>query len=153
MFNIDFKRLVVYLLPFVMRRKRLVSFIVSFLIIFQQVYLFFRSNRDDNNKSIRVTPQICSLRKRLNDRFDQVEREIRIDDIHLLNRTYIYTGAEEQPKYLGEIFIYNASEMKNDEGFAVHVPERIQSQSEDAQLRAEINKYKLAGTKYTIIYE
>ncbi|WP_286768199.1 MULTISPECIES: hypothetical protein [Sphingobacterium] len=153
-YNVDLKKLVVLILPTFMRTEKLIAFIWCLILGIRTVHFKLLALWYDTDKEMEVTPQVFSLRKLLNDYFDSVNRSIRIEDAELSDRTYIFTEGENQPVYLDdEIFIYTGNEVSEATGFVVIVPESLNNTAETARLKAMINKYKLAGTKYIIRYE
>jgi hypothetical protein len=152
-FNIDFKKVILYLLPKALRREKIFALIETFQAGVRSLYLLFLSMRHDHQKDLDITPQVFSLRKVLNDYFDSDKREIRIEDTVLFSPTYIFMPGEKKPIYLGKKAIYTNAELRNARGFVVIVPERLNTEAEEARMKAMINKYKLAGTKYHIRYE
>ncbi|MGJ1328466.1 hypothetical protein [Sphingobacterium multivorum] len=153
-YDVDLKKLVVMLLPSFMRTEKLIAFIWCLIVGIRTVHFKLLALWYDTDKEMEVTPQVFSLRKLLNDYFDSVNRSIRIEDTALSDRTYIFTEGENQPVYLDdEIFINTGYELNEAIGFVVIVPESLNNTAETARLKAMINKYKLAGTKYTIRYE
>jgi len=88
----------------------------------------------------------------LNDRFDPELRRIYIDGTGgEAQKTFIYTPAENQTKYLGTIYLYQALEF-SDTGadFLVYVPQSIAVWL-PFEIRALIDFYKLGGKRYLII--
>ncbi|MGJ1244277.1 hypothetical protein [Sphingobacterium multivorum] len=153
-YDVDLKKLVVLLLPTFMRTEKLIAFIWCLILGIRTVHFKLLALWYDTDKEMEVTPQVFSLRKLLNDYFDSVNRSIRIEDAELSDRTYIFTEGENQPVYLDdEIFIYTGNEVSEATGFVVILPESLNNTAETARLKAMINKYKLAGTKYIIRYE
>jgi len=149
---IDFKKLVANLIPTFMN-KGVVKVMQIFSSGLRSLHLIFLSMRNDHNKDLAVTPQVFSIRKTLNDYFDAGDRSIRIEDSNLHPRTYVFTEGEQQPVFLGERPIFTSAELRFATGFVVIAPEVLNNVAEDARMKAMINKYKLAGTKYTIRYE
>ncbi|MEN5434082.1 hypothetical protein ABE545_10605 [Sphingobacterium faecium] len=154
-FSVDFKKLIINLLPLFFRRKGIFALIETLSSAMRTIYLMFLSKRDEHNKDLAIAPQVFSLRKVLNDYFDAGDRSIRIEDAELSERTYIFTEGEQQPLFLDddEVYIYTEAELNAAIGFVVIVPESLNNIAEKARLTAMINKYKLAGKQYTIRYE
>ncbi|MGJ1513794.1 hypothetical protein ACR79N_02310 [Sphingobacterium siyangense] len=156
-YDVDLKKLVVLILPTFMRTEKLIAFIWCLIVGIRTVYFKLLALWYDTDKEMEVTPQVFSLRKSLNDYFDSVNRSIRIEDAELSDRAYIFTEGENQPVYLDdddeEVYIYTDDELHGAQGFVVIVPETLNNTAETARLKAMINKYKLAGTKYIIRYE
>lgn len=151
-FAIDFKKLAANLMPTFLHND-MVKVIQIFIAGIRSLHVMFLSMRNDQKVDLAITPQVFSIRKALNDYFDAGDRRIRIEDDNTIERTYIFTSAEERPLLLGEKIIYTSSELNAGTGFVVIVPEVLNNTGETARLKAMLNKYKLAGTKYTIRYE
>ncbi|WP_286803329.1 MULTISPECIES: hypothetical protein [Sphingobacterium] len=152
-YDVDLKKLVVMLLPSFMRTEKLIAFIWCLIVGIRTVHFKLLALWYDTDKEMEVTPQVFSLRKLLNDYFDSVNRTIRIEDAKVGGRSYIFSITEQRPLFLGERAIYTADELRSGTGFVVIVPEALNNTAETARLKAMINKYKLAGTKYIIRYE
>lgn len=152
-YDVDLKKLVVLLLPSFMRTEKMIAFIWCLIVGIRTVHFKLLALWYDTDKEMEVTPQVFSLRKLLNDYFDSVNRSIRIEDASLHERSYIFTAGEHRTLFLGERAIYTADELRSGTGFVVIVPESLNNTAETARLKAMINKYKLAGTKYIIRYE
>lgn len=151
-FAVDFKKLVVNLMPpFI--HVGMIKVVQVFIAGVRSIHVMFLSMRNDHKIDLNITPQVFSIRKALNDYFDAGERRIRIEDGDIYERTFIFTSGEQRPLFLGGKTIYTAQELKTGTGFVVIVPEVLNNNGETARLRAMLNKYKLAGTKYTIRYE
>lgn len=108
--------------------------------------------RRENLYILDHTGQICRLRGALNDKFDNELRRIYIDgDGGAAERTYIYTPAENQTKYLGKLYLYNALEFgDNGADFIVYVPSEIM-ETQNFEVRAQIDLYRAGGKRYLII--
>lgn len=152
-YDVDLKKLVVMLLPSFMRTEKLIAFIWCLIVGIRTVHFKLLALWYDTDKEMEVTPQVFSLRKLLNDYFDSVNRSIRIEDASRNERSYIFTEGEQRPLFIDERAIYTADELRSGTGFVVIVPEALNNTAETARLKAMINKYKLAGTKYIIRYE
>lgn len=151
-FAVDFKKLVANLVP-TFFNKGIIRVLQIFTAGVRSLHLIFLSMRNDHNKDLAVTPQVFSIRKTLNDYFDAGDRSIRIEDSNLHQRTYVFTEGEQQPLFLGERTIFTSNELRFATGFVIIAPQVLNNVAEDARIRAMVNKYKLAGTKYTIRYE
>ncbi|WP_336834420.1 hypothetical protein [Sphingobacterium siyangense] len=152
-YDIDLKKLVVLLLPTFIRTEKLIAFIWCLILGIRTVHFKLLALWYDTDKEMDVTPQVFSLRKLLNDYFDSDGRSIRIEDATRNERSYLFTEGEQRPLFLGERAIYTADELRSGKAFVVIVPEALNNTAETARLKAMINKYKLAGTKYIIRYE
>lgn len=148
-FDIDFKKLLRWMIPIRLRMPRVLSFLNSFKNEVTKTYLLFKSNRGANLYRIAITPQVCLLERLLNDRYDFTQRRIYIDDGIDYPPTYIYRTDELKPIYLGTQIIYTAGESGNlKDDFVIYVPSDISF--EDAEMSSLVKAYKLAGTKFKI---
>jgi hypothetical protein len=109
------------------------------------------SNRNGSISKVSHNSQVCKLRKILNDTFDY-ERRIKVVEGVLKESKYIYTDAEQKPKWLGELIIFMASETEGNEiDFTVIIPAELKNYQ--VEIKALVNFYKLAGKKFKIIID
>lgn len=154
MFNINFHKLVVLLLPTFLRKAKLVAYLTALITPVKIMYDDFVAARAANLYKLAHNGQVCYLRKALNDSFDPAQRRIIITDGNRYAREYIYTHAEKQPKYLGSMMLRPASDY-DDAGidFRVICPKELQGKGKPYQLMALVDFYKLASKRYVIEYE
>ena len=91
------------------------------------------------------------MEKILNDKYDDKERHIRIQDIGTVKGYFFFrqTDPKEQKFYFGEAYFVKDTRYSNvDAGFVVVLPEQMKATDE---MRALINRYKLASIRYYII--
>lgn len=153
-FNIDFDRLIVLMLPTFLRVTSVTAFIKAYQVSIKSVFGSFSNNRISNLYKLSHNGQVCYLRKVLNDSFDPRDRRIKITDGNSFQREYIYTKAEAQPQYLGTMYLRQSNDFA-DTGFdfRVLVPAGFDLQSVIHQMNAVIDYYKLASKRYKIQYE
>lgn len=108
------------------------------------VYNFFIFFVDFVEEDLMTSPQVRVLRGRLNDKFDISDRRILILDGAEFGITYMFLESENMPLYL-PIFIggYQVD-------FEVHIPASLRGQ--EAETRAFLNRNKLAGKTYVIVW-
>lgn len=145
MYNLDVKKVVIYLLPTVLRKPRLIAFINALSIPFESTLNILSNYRLRLNKEVAITPQKCYLRKFLNDKFDVNLRRILIEESVSLPTTYIFLESENNPKFLP--FFLSDTEGVN---FIVKVP--ISLQNIESQIIDFINKYKLPSKSFRLEY-
>ncbi|MCZ2393064.1 MAG: hypothetical protein LC105_04295 [Chitinophagales bacterium] len=94
------------------------------------------------------------LNDRFNDRFDEVQRRIEIADFYTLP-LYVFNQSENnEPVYLhnhsenNPLYLYNRIEVSG--VFLVKVP--IELKTYEILIRSILNRYKIQGKKYKIIY-
>lgn len=120
------------------------------------IYASFAASRDATLYRLSITPQTCYLEKALNDRFDNQQRRIYITDGARRNNLYIYTREENFPVYINERgndapkYIYQRSESIETTGynFIVNVTKEISFNTDE--MRALLDRHKLAGKIYNI---
>ncbi len=152
-YQIEFDKLVLLLLPTFLRKSRLAAFATVLVAPIKEMYQAFREQQKRDWYRLNHNGQVFSLRKVLNDHFDNEQRRIEIMDAEEYERIYIYTPIENQPLYLnGENedtkYIYTSSEYNNQFDFVVVVPFGLSYNT--YKMRALINEYKLITKKYTI---
>lgn len=148
-FEIDYKKLVILLLPTFLRKTRIVYFFQSLITPLIQLHYDWSLQRERNLYKLQHNGQVCYLRKALNDEFDSGQRRIEILEGNKFGRQYIYTHAEQQPKYLGTMYIRPSSDYE-DTGvdFIVAVPNNLIFNQYDMISLVEL--YKLASKRYKI---
>jgi len=149
-YRVDYNRLVLLLLPTFLRKPVLIGYIQSLISPIDNLYYRWCSFREDNLYKVKHTGQICKLRKALNDRFDPMLRRIIIGDGNRYRRQYLYTTAENRPKYLGTLFLYQNSDYADTGAdFIIWVPAEINIR-QPYELKAWIDFYKAGGKRYKI---
>lgn len=153
LFEIDINRLVVLLIPTFLRNKINFAFVRAMV---QPVYSLmsrFEANRQANIYNIGHNGQVCYLRAVLNDAFDMELRRIRLEDSARYDWTFVYPEAADQPLWLETVLIASEA-FTGDEGtdFTVICPGDL-SRAIVPQMISLLNYYKLAGKRYSIIFE
>lgn len=148
-FNINWSRLAVLLTPTFLRSEVMNAWVSLLLSPVGDVYTWWLQFRGQNIYNLAHNSQKCYLRGALNDRFDNELRRIRIDDGNGFKRKYIYTDAEEKPKFLGTMYLYDDSDYE-DTGvdFIVVVPAGLIYNT--YEMKALIDFYRLASKRYKI---
>jgi hypothetical protein len=159
LFQIDINRLVVLLLPTFLRTRINFAFARAMIQPVDTMMDWFNATREANLYNLKHNGQTCYLRAVLNDIFDTELRRIRIGDSERFDWTYIYPEATDRPLWLSPIdtgiTVLLASEaFTSDEGtdFSVIIPPGI-PKAIRPQLISVINYYKLAGKRYSILFE
>ena len=119
------------------------------------LYGDFKRFRTAKKYQLLITPQVCYLEKMLNDAFDFTLRRITIVDAVWFPATNIFQELELKPLALYTeiealpLILYTEGEAGDfQDDFVVEVP--ISLVFNQDQMKATINNYKLAGTKYKI---
>lgn len=157
LYDIDYKKLALLLLPVRLRRPRLAAFIYVMVSQVQHAARLFRSFRASTDYRLAHNGQICHLRAVLNDKYDPLQRRILIEDISSMPESLLHmrsTGlfliAPARPGALtlgrrgfGGFSSYD---------FIVVLPSALRGQADETQLRAVVDTYRLAGKRYTLTY-
>lgn len=151
-YKIDFNRFPVLLQLTSLRKTVVVAFLQALFQPLVTLHYRWQEMREMNLKKIENTWQVCYMRGALNDRFDPELRRIYIDgDGGDAERKFIYTAAEQRPKYLGKIYLNNSLEAQDTGAdFIVYVPAEIYK-TQSFEIEAEIDFYRLGGMNYLII--
>lgn len=151
-YSVDFHKLALNFQLINLRKPKPMAWIYSFIKAISTTHYNWKLYRDSNIYKLNHNGQVCYLRKALNDKFDQSLRRIYIDGTGgEAMKTFIYTPAENQTKYLGTIYLYQSLEFADTGAdFLVYVPASIVA-SQSYELRALIDFYKLGGKRYLII--
>ena len=153
MFNIDFNKLITWLLPPLLRQPVFYGWIRALCGGAINMYGLFMTNRTAHLYELNHDSRVFSMEAVFNDAFDPVNRTIYITDGFNKNRLYIYLRAELEPVYLNPaIYLYNPGDY-DDTGidFIVWVPNAVLlSATGLIQLTALVNAYKLASKRYAI---
>jgi len=152
-YKINFDKLVILLLPTFLRKPRIIAFLSLFSAELKNLHNAWLVKKTEDEKWLNHNSQVCYLRKILNDKFDDLKRRIIITDGQLYERQYIYTLGEKKPKYLGKMYLRQASDYA-DTGidFFVILPKDISIEQNKYKLEAFINRYRLASKRYKVIY-
>lgn len=155
LFQIDYKRLVVVLLPTFLRQPRLVAFGTGMTASVLKLYDRFGENRERNLRRLEYNGQVCYLQKLLNDELDRDGgRRIRIADA--AGNTWLLAREEANPEQLmatETTLVYNEAAITSHTNiFTVTVPWLAAEVNKTNQLRDFLNEYKLAGSRYKIVF-
>lgn len=150
-YNLNGQKLILQMWLSLLRKPLLCSFLALLSDEISDNNNLFIVSRDQNLTKIIHNSQICKLRKILNDTFDY-QRRIKIVDGILKKPKYIYTDAEQKPKWLGQMVIYTKEETEGSGvDFTVVVPGELKNYQ--VELKSLIDFYKLAGKRYKIVVD
>lgn len=126
------------------------AFLKSLLAPLVLLYDDWYRMRQDHLYKLKHNAQICYFQKSLNDKFDNELRRIYIGNGNAFAPEYIYTPGEEQPRFLGTIFLYSSDDYA-DTGvdYIVYVPAEIVAEQIFA-LKAHIEFYNEGVKRYKI---
>jgi hypothetical protein len=154
-FEIDYRKLIALLLPPRLRQEKMQAWLNALVYPVQLLYNDFKANRKNNLYRISITPQVCLLEKAANDRYDYVQRRIRIADVKLKEIKYIHQRAESKPLMLfGKAAQQPQTLYLRTETNAVSVDFLLLLPTglryAENEMRAFIDSYKLASKDYKI---
>ena len=180
-FELDYKRLVLLLLPTFLRRPRIYAFLTAMTFGVEELHRQFTRQRDANLLRCRRNGQVCYLRALLNDELDPVQRRITLEDasqpgnwLMIYDETASYQTlirsepgtdsnfipisnpyADSVPNsgYTPVHILYDeAAILENTSFFTVTVPWNAQMEDSTNRLRSLLNEYKLLSKTYIINY-
>ena len=151
-YDIVYDRLCLWLTPDEIKKQKVLAWWNVVTAPFIGIYQDFKRYADAKRYQLYITPQVCYLTRLLNDRYDYVQRRIRINDAVTHLPLYIFLAEESKPVYIfqsGEApppYLYTdgeAGEIQND--FLVLVPSDISF--DDNEMLKLLAGYRLAGMK------
>ena len=173
-YSIDYKRLIVLLLPTFLRRPLLFGLIKSLVLPIITLHSDFLAQRRSNIFQANHTGQVCYLRGMLNDAFDATLRRIYISDAEALEWTMLYkkelfnTAGGKHPLMLGKadstangVMVFSGGvRLVSKQGsvgaigsdFAVMIPLALRGAVDESRVVSLVNIYKLASKRYVIQY-
>lgn len=153
LFEIDINRLVLLLMPTFLRQRINFAFARAMVQPVYSLMGWFEANRQANLYNLKHNGQVCYLRAMLNDAFDNELRRIRIEDSERWDWTFIYPEETDRPLWLETVLIASDA-FTTDEGtdFMVIVPAQLGTVIRP-QMISLLNYYKLAGKRYSILFE
>lgn len=154
-YDIDYRRLVKWWTPYILRKPFLLTFLGVLVYPVAQLHQLFLRFKTAKLYQLKITPQVCLLEMMLRDSFDPIDRGIYIVDAKWYLPTYIYQEDELKPVYLKKeseaapVILYTESEAgRFRDDFIVLVPAGVVFNIDE--MRGKIDSYKLAGTHYKI---
>ena len=156
-YNINYAKLIVQRIPQDLQFDEFIAWLNRFCDPFVFIYNMVVAYRTSTLYKLNITSQVFSLEKMLNDRYDNIDRRIFIDDGQIFAPTYEYLKAEGRTAYMytkaeghtpaqydllkGEVtgFHYN---------FIVWVPVSITFNINE--MKGLLDENKLAGKIYSI---
>lgn len=163
-FDVNYDRLAVLLLPMCLRKKTLTSLLSVLVKPVQMLHAELTGYRQDKRKRLTHNGQTCKLRALLTDRYGRLPEDggkgIDIEDadgdkdegltIYLrAMRTPVMLAGRNVKEGQVQVFMRGFGGITGT-GFWVCLPGRLRDS--EAEVRAIVNTYKLAGVKYGIKY-
>lgn len=159
-YDVEYKKLAVLLLPMCLRLRTLIALLSVLVTPLQWLSERFAEYRRQKDRRLSHNGQVCYLRGLLNDLYDPVARRIRVLDnesietgVIIQQRAYNVTG-RVSPRSSGKALrvFRRGWEATGAVGFKVEIPEELSTTINEQELRAVVNEYKLAGTRYFVSY-
>lgn len=160
LYDLNYKKLALLLLPVKLRRARLATFLYTCILPVQRLARTFGTFRDGTDYRLTHNGQVCHLRAVLNDQFDLQERRIYIGEVDELppNTLYLRRMARflhTRPRAAGQPLMVNRRgyDRSNLYDFAVVLPAALHGTVDESRLRAVVNLYKLASKRFLTVYK
>jgi hypothetical protein len=162
---LNFKEVFQYLIPAPIRGVRFVAWLGAMFGPLQSLNVLLFDKGAQIRYDLRFTGQVVSLEHLLNDQFDNTLRRIYIDDPsgQQILTPYVFNKVEAQPPLnlfnkadgkpiFEQIVLRNKVELLGTtDDFIVHVPTVIFSSAIESQMRFFIDRYRIAGKRYSFI--
>lgn len=165
-YHINFGKLIAAHLPGILRKSRRMAFFVILIKPVKSLYDAFISWREARLYLMSHNSQAIYIRKVLNDRFDPVQRGIKVANSPILEPIWHFDTADNRPVYYFDTadnrpvyFRDSADFLELNSDFDVIVPARIKpadvvGQNDfEIRLRTLVDYYKLYSKKYNIKYQ
>lgn len=159
--RIDYRKLVILLLPTFLRRPVLMAWLRAMVYPLQQLHDRHQAARTQRLYELRHTSQICFIKDALNNEFGITDYAdgFEIEDINAKgNWIWVYDENVErfddeqhmlfdEPTWIHDI----SSILPPTSAFTVLVPKHIEiDETNDARIRSVVNKYRLASRTFEI---
>lgn len=154
-FNIIYKKLVIWLLPKPIRKPVQVSWIMALLSPLTMFYNLFLAFRTSVLYLLDIDSTISKLQKLLNDRYDSQQRRIVIVDGAEFEPVFIYQRGENKPVFLYQksenkpVYLYTKAEVgATTVDFVINIPVFVVADVSEVQ--ALIRRFKLPGKTFKV---
>ena len=159
--RIDYRKLVILLLPTFLRRPVLMAWLRAMVYPLQQLHDRHQSARTQRLYELRHTSQICFIKDALNNEFGITDYAdgFEIDDINAQGE-WVWVFDEKVDRFDDEkhmlfyepTWIHDTSSiLPPTSAFTVLVPKHIEiDETNDARIRSVVNKYRLASRTFEI---
>lgn len=165
-YHINFGKLIAAHLPGILRKNRRMAFLAILIKPVKSLYDAFISWRADRLYLMRHNSQAIYIRKVLNDRFDPVQRGIKVANSPVLEPVWHFDTVDNRPVYYFDTsdnkpvyFRDPADFLELNADFEVIVPLRLKPADAtdlndfEIRLRTLVDYYKLYSKKYNIKYQ
>lgn len=149
-YDIDYDKLVALLQPTFLRQPLTLALLRASVTPVAMLHRQLLAFREEKQTQMSCNSQVCYLRKMLNDKFDSYHRRITISDAVRRTPLWLYREEEQKNTFLGTVMINREDVISNYSEFEVNIPATLLSQ--EAEIIAWLNYYKLATKFYTLKY-
>lgn len=154
-YEINWNTLAELLTPQKLRKNPLTAFLQSILYPVALLHNALLGYRKAKAYELKINYQVCYLESFLNDRFDFIERRIRIVDTVWKMSRYLYLQEENKPLFIYQasenkpVYLYRSEETVGDtlNDFVIEIPVGVAFQ--EPEIRAMIAT-NLSGKRYKI---
>ena len=157
--RIDYRKLVILLLPTFLRRPVLMAWLRAMAYPLQQLHDRHQSARTQRLYELHHTSQICYIKDALNNEFGITDYAdgVEIEDINAPGN-WIWVYDENVERFYDKLlfdeptWIHDTSSiLPPTSAFTVLVPKHIEiDETNDARIRSVVNKYRLASRTFEI---
>ena len=154
MFDINFKNMLLRLSAPRFRASVILGWYQCVAVVLGTINDSLVSSRNGIQYKLRFNAQVIYLEHFLNDKYDDVNRGIYIEDAANTDVVYFYNEIEEKHTDIyntsetNPLYLVNGAEYGDDVDYIVKVPASVTYTNID--MGNEINSYNLAGKRYTI---
>lgn len=158
-YRVDFARLVLLLLPSLLRRPRQVALLQWLTTPVRTLYARFVAYEAQVRRELSYNSQVLLFEAALNDRFDPALRRIYISNSDVeLQPVYVNFVAEQQPNPVlyfqsegqAPVYLFRWVEFSQQADFVVHAPAVLRGRT--GQINALIRRLKLTNKQYLLLF-
>ena len=154
MFNVNFKKMAVWLTPQFLRQSKYLLLLQAFTWPLRQKYDSLIMFMNAQLYRLAHNSQVCYLEAMLNDKFDFTQRRIYITDFDGKKRIYFWPDADERDVNFGvDVYFWPDSDYA-DSGidFTIHLPtDVVTTNAKMIYLNSLMATYKLPSKNYNIV--
>ena len=155
---INFYNYVLKVLPPRLRQPKVSDLLKAMIAPLQSLNLRFNQLVQNTFYDVSFNGQVVYLEHILNDRYDNGQRRIYIEDgLQLDLPPYLYNKIEQRPLYLfnkveqpSTIFLYKKEDYRSEDDFIIYVPLSIYSAALEQAIKSLVKRYKIAGKRFSI---
>lgn len=159
-YNIDYNKLAVLLLPTFLRKPIILAFAHSLLSPLNNLHSRFINFQKEKEYRLKHNGQVCYLTAALNDRLDYTNRRITITD-NIVDGTKIVLYMREEYKHLLITLRCNGATVINRRGYSgaggldfwINIPAEVYGNINESLIKSITNTYKLVSKRFAINYK